>query len=122
MVRISGGWPRRGLVLLVLLVSFPLGSGRMVAARDEPDVAARVVAELGLAPAMLPPDLGQTQAHVYVSATGHTVSGQMLDYWRANGADAVYGNPVSEPFAAANGLYSQAFEAGVFQFNPDYLW
>ncbi|MDQ3043920.1 MAG: L,D-transpeptidase, partial [Chloroflexota bacterium] len=59
---------------------------------------------------------------VYVAATGHTVSGQMLDYWRANGADAVYGNPVSEPFAAANGLYSQAFEAGVFQFNPDYLW
>lgn len=34
----------------------------------------------------------------------------MLDYWRANGAASVYGNPVSEVFVASNGYYSQAFE------------
>ena len=31
----------------------------------------------------------------------------MLDYWRANGAEAVYGNPISEPFASPTG-FSQA--------------
>ncbi|HEU0165958.1 MAG TPA: L,D-transpeptidase, partial [Thermomicrobiales bacterium] len=45
----------------------------------------------------------------------------MLDYWRANGSAAVYGNPISEPFAAPNGLYSQAFERGIFQWNPNWL-
>jgi hypothetical protein len=44
----------------------------------------------------------------------------MLDYWRANGASAVYGNPISEVFAGSNGLFSQAFERGVFQYNPDW--
>jgi hypothetical protein len=113
---------RGGVLLLFLLVSLAPGAERAVARRAEPDLAARVATELGLASEMMPPDMGQSDLRVYVPATGHTLSGQMLDYWRANGADAVYGNPISEPFAAANGLYSQAFEAGVFQFNPDYVW
>jgi lipoprotein-anchoring transpeptidase ErfK/SrfK len=46
----------------------------------------------------------------------------MLDYWRANGAVSVYGLPISEPFAAPNGLYSQAFERGVFQWSPEWSW
>jgi hypothetical protein len=70
----------------------------------------------------LPPDLGQTDLQVYVEATGHTLRGSMLDYWRANGAAAIYGNPISEPFAAANGYYSQAFERGIFQYRPEYLY
>jgi len=69
----------------------------------------------------VPPDLGQTQLRVYVEATGHTVGGSMLDYWRATGASSVYGGPISEPFAAANGYYSQAFERGVFQYRPEVL-
>ena len=54
-------------------------------------------------------------------ATGHTLRGSMLDYWRANGGGAVYGNPISEPFASNDGYYSQAFERAVFQFRPEYV-
>ncbi len=70
----------------------------------------------------LPPDLGQAEKEVYVEATGHTLRGTFLDYWRANGAASVYGNPISEPFAAADGYYSQAFETAVFQYRPEYLY
>jgi lipoprotein-anchoring transpeptidase ErfK/SrfK len=70
---------------------------------------------------LIPPDMGQTTMQVFVSATGHSVSGTMLDYWRTTGSASGYGNPISEPFAASNGLYSQAFERGIFQYNPDWL-
>ncbi len=75
---------------------------------------------LGLPQSMLPPDFGQTTREVFIPETGHSVSGIMLDYWRANGASSVYGNPISEVFVASNGYYSQAFERGIFQFNPDW--
>ncbi len=70
----------------------------------------------------LPPDIGQSDIQVYIPATRHTLRGSMLDYWRANGGAAVYGNPISEPFAADNGYYSQAFEAAIFQYHPEYLY
>ena len=70
---------------------------------------------------LIPPDMGQTTLQVYVSATGHSVSGTMLDYWRTTGSASGFGNPISEPFAAPNGLYSQAFERGIFQYNPAWL-
>jgi lipoprotein-anchoring transpeptidase ErfK/SrfK len=70
----------------------------------------------------LPPDIGQSEYQVYVPETRHTLRGSMLDYWRANGAAAIYGNPISEPFAADNGYYSQAFEAAIFQYHPEYLY
>ena len=57
----------------------------------------------------LPPDLGQAAFQVFVPATSHTLRGYFLDYWRATGGVTVYGNPISEPFASADGLYSQAF-------------
>ena len=69
----------------------------------------------------LPPDRGQADVDVYVEATGHTLRGTFLDYWRANGAASVYGNPISEPFATSAGLYSQAFENGVFQYRAEFL-
>jgi lipoprotein-anchoring transpeptidase ErfK/SrfK len=75
---------------------------------------------LGLPDVMIPPDYGQTSMRVYIPETKHTISGTMLDYWRANGASSVYGNPISEVYAAPNGLFSQAFERGVFQYNPDW--
>ena len=46
----------------------------------------------------------------------------MLDYWRSQGAASVYGNPVSEPYGAKSGYYSQAFEGAIFQFRPEFLW
>ncbi len=70
----------------------------------------------------LPPDIGQSEIQVYIPETRHTLRGSMLDYWRANGAAAVYGYPISEPFAADNGYYSQAFEAAIFQYHPEYLY
>jgi hypothetical protein len=86
-----------------------------------PAVASNSLAEqLGLPEEMIPVDFGQTDLQVYVSATGHTVSGTMLDYWRTNGASSVYGNPISEVFAGTNGLFSQAFERGIFQYNPSW--
>lgn len=84
-----------------------------------PSVSANTLSEqLGLPEAMIPVDFGQTSIRVYVPETGHTVSGTMLDYWRANGASSVYGNPISEAYAAPNGRYSQAFERGVLQYDP----
>lgn len=70
----------------------------------------------------LPPDMGQAGRQVYIEATGHTLRGSMLDYWRANGADSVFGNPISEPFAASNGYYSQAFETIVLQYRSEVLY
>jgi lipoprotein-anchoring transpeptidase ErfK/SrfK len=67
-----------------------------------------------------PVEFGQTDLTVYVSQSQHTIGGMILDYWRANGEESVYGFPISEPFAAANGLYSQAFERGIFQYHPDW--
>lgn len=75
-----------------------------------------------LADVVLPSNLGQTDVQVFVPETGHTVRGSMLDYWRANGAAAVYGNPISEPFASADGYYSQAFERAVFQYRSEFLY
>lgn len=78
-------------------------------------------AEIGIPEENMPRYLGQSQIDAYVPATGHSVTGYMLDYWRANGADTIYGNPISQPFGASNQLYSQAFERGIFQYSPVWL-
>jgi hypothetical protein len=70
----------------------------------------------------LPGDLGQADFRVYIPETKHSLRGYFLDYWRANGAATVYGNPISEPYASGDGRYSQAFERGVFQYFPEYVW
>lgn len=103
----------RCALLIILIASSPPPAAETVANGS-------VAESLGLPEAMLPPDFGQTTRQVYVPKTGHSVFGTMLDYWRANGAASVYGNPTSEVFVASNGLYSQAFERGIFQFNPDW--
>jgi hypothetical protein len=70
----------------------------------------------------IPGDLGQSSVQVYVPQTQHTIRGYMLDYWRAQGSSTVYGNPVSEPYGAKSGYYSQAFEGAIFQFRPEFVW
>ena len=77
--------------------------------------------ELGIPEENMPRFLGQSQIDAYVPETGHSVTGYMLDYWRANGAETVYGNPISQPFGASNQLYSQAFERGIFQYSTVWL-
>jgi hypothetical protein len=104
------------LLTFAVIPLMPAGSAQVAAQEQQSNIVDQ------FAGIDLPPDMGQADFQVYVSATKHTIRGQMLDYWRANGATSVYGNPVSEPFAAANGLYSQAFERGVFQYLPEFLW
>jgi lipoprotein-anchoring transpeptidase ErfK/SrfK len=108
------------VAFLSALSTAPQFATTAMAAQTDPNASVEVVDQF--ANVILPPDMGQTSSQVYVSKTGHTIQGEMLDYWRANGAASVYGNPISEPFAAANGYYSQAFESGVFQFQPEYLY
>ena len=72
--------------------------------------------------AELPPAIGQPEFAVYVAETGHTLSGVFLDYWRATGENAMFGLPISEPFAARDGYYSQVFERGVLQYLPLKVW
>jgi hypothetical protein len=98
--------------LALTLVATPISTSR-VSAQENSNPLAGVE---------LPPDIGQSEYQVYVKASRHTLRGSMLDYWRANGASVVYGNPVSEPFGDANGLYSQAFEGAVFQYHSEYLY
>ncbi len=69
---------------------------------------------------ILPSDIGQSSIQVYSGKTRHSIRGLMLDYWRATGAEAVFGAPVSEPFASPTGYYSQAFENAVFEYHPEY--
>ena len=66
--------------------------------------------------------LGEAAFPVFVPETEHTVSGIFLDYWRATGADTVFGNPVSEPFTTADDRYLQVFERAVLEYRPEFLW
>ena len=105
-----------------------IAAGALIAAGLAPlpvtaNVPVASTAPEALAAVPLPPtDLGQADQQFYIPEAGHTISGIVVDYWRATGAEAVYGNPISEPFAAANGMYSQAFERGVLQFNVERSW
>ncbi len=86
------------------------------------EATANTTAE-ALASVPLPPtDLGQSTYQFFIPETGHTISGIVVDYWRATGGTTVYGNPISEPFAADNGLYSQAFERGILQYHLEDTW
>ena len=107
------------LVAALVLAVLPAGS-RTVAAQD---VAAPVDPALvdEFAGVELPGGWGESELQVFVKATGHTLLGTLLDYWRATGGAAVYGNPISEPFASEDGRYSQAFENAIFQYRPENL-
>ena len=86
-----------------------------------PPVAA-ADSSLGIPDSMIPGDFGQTNLQVFIPQTKHTIRGTMLDYWRANGSDTVYGNPITEAYGSADGYYSQAFERGIFRYLPDNAW
>jgi hypothetical protein len=66
--------------------------------------------------------IGESAQTVWVEATGHTMSSVLLDYWRATGRDELFGNPISEPFETPDGIWSQAMEAGIIQYLPEYMW
>jgi hypothetical protein len=117
---------RRWFVIAALVLIAPILAGISVTgvatAQDDDEEQAPASYWDATAGVEIPGELGQTPLHVYVPQTQHTVRGYMLDYWRAQGAASVYGNPVSEPYGAKSGYYSQAFEGAIFQFRPEYLW
>lgn len=91
-----------------------------LALADGDDVEYAAISYFGNAE--LPPEIGQANFSVYVEETGHTVSNVFLDYWRATGGEETFGAPISEPFAAPDGYYSQIFERGVLQYLPLMVW
>ena len=116
---------RRAWMLIAIFAMFvvpALGISQPVGAQDSDEEAAPGTYWDASLNAEIPGALGQTEMQVYVPQTGHTVRGYMLDYWRAQGASAVYGNPISESYGAKSGYYSQAFEGGIFQFRYEYVW
>src|SRR5918998_5552948 len=128
-----GRWQRGlSLALAVVLLAAPgmvLLSVEQARAQDDPLALAdgpQDTAEFAtisfLDNAELPPAIGQPDFAVYIEETGHTLSDVFLDYWRATGEDAMFGPPISEPFATPDGYYSQIFERGVLQYLPSLVW
>lgn len=109
--------------LLAIVVAAAMAVPALTAMSPVDTVAQEAPASLEqFANVTLPPDLGQASIQVFVPETGHTLRGYFLDYWRANGAASTYGYPISEPFESADGLYSQAFQNGIFQFRYELIW
>ncbi len=126
-----GRW-QRGVTLALgaLLLGAPI-AGLLTAtparAQDDPlalasGEAAEFAAISFLDNAELPPAIGQPDFAVYIEESGHTLGDVFLDYWRATGAEAMFGLPISEPFATDDGYYSQVFERGVLQYLPSLVW
>ena len=74
-------------------------------------------------PALAPFESTDTRA--YFPATQHSLSGDFLHYWRANGGLAVFGYPLSEPFAEVSPTdgrtYTvQYFERNRFESHPEH--
>lgn len=118
------------MVMTALLLGAPLASllstSPALAQDDALALAAPDQAEFAaisfLGNAELPPEVGQANFSVYIDETGHTLGDIFLDYWRATGAEAMFGLPISEPFASKDGYYSQVFERGVLQYLPPMVW
>ena len=67
-------------------------------------------------PRFMPP--AEDAARVAFAETGYNLTGQFLNFWRANGGLPVLGYPIS-PIRAANGAVSQSFERGQLELHPD---
>ena len=113
------------LALLAPMASMPIAQPAL--AQDDPlaladgdEIEYAAISFLGNAE--LPPAIGQPDFAVSIEETGHSLGDVFLDYWRATGEDAMFGLPISEPFAAPDGYYSQVFERGVLQYLPSMVW
>ena len=99
------------MALAAVLLSGPLAGPLTVATTMAQDdaLAQSTGEEMELAAisymgnAELPPVVGQADFSVYIPETGHTISDVFLDYWRATGEEAMFGLPISEPFATEDG-------------------
>jgi hypothetical protein len=56
-----------------------------------------------------------TTTSLYFPATGHTLSGELLVFWRSHGGQGVLGLPISQVYRAKNGDGStRAYEMQLF--------
>lgn len=124
-------WPQGAASALVAVLISTLAAGLLpggaALAQDDPLALAdgdvvEYAAISFFGNAEMPPAVGQAEFSVYIAASGHTISNVFLDYWRATGGEATFGLPISEPFAAPDGYYSQVFERGVLQYLPPLVW
>lgn len=104
--------------LLLPRTGGPPGRGAKIA----PGAGAQELVVVGDDGRARPQSIGETEVTVWVEPTGHTMSGILLDYWRATGRDRFFGNPISEPFETADGVWSQVMERGAIQFVPELAW
>jgi hypothetical protein len=70
------------------------------------------------------PPAPDTDTRVYFAATGHTLGGGFLAYWRANGGLPIFGFPISEEFTERSPIdgkdYTvQYFERNRFEYHPE---
>jgi hypothetical protein len=63
------------------------------------------------------PFFPSTDTNVYFGATGHSVGGPFLTFWRAHGTEALLGYPLSESFKDDGSEY-QWFERGRLEWHP----
>lgn len=68
-------------------------------------------------PSFLPASTADTGCDFFV-ATGHEICGHFLNYWESNGALAIFGYPLSDPFTEG-GLTVQYFERARFEWHPE---
>lgn len=54
----------------------------------------------------------------FFAPTGHQICNHFLNYWESNGALAIFGYPLSEPFTE-NGFIVQYFERARFEWHPE---
>ncbi len=116
------GWRAFGQLAGSTLLAIGLLATGLNAPAVEASTPENMTGEALAAVPVPPADLGQSTYQFFIPESGHTISGVVVDYWRATGGAAVYGNPISEPFAAENGLYSQAFERGILQYHLELTW
>ncbi len=109
-----------GLLAALLPAPAALAQDDALAQANGEEIEFAAISYLGNAE--LPPELGQASFSVYIDETGHTLSGVFLDYWRATGEEAMFGLPISEPFATEDGEYVQIFERGMLQYLPLMVW
>ncbi len=54
----------------------------------------------------------------YVGDTGHLISGPFLNFWKARGGTATFGNPISEEYNQ-NNFQVQLFEKALLEYHPN---
>lgn len=97
------------LVMLAATLVLPLTTHRVDAAPAAPQPSIpSAAAQVDWAP----------PSTVYIPATGHSIDGVFLSYWRANGGTSAFGNPITAELTV-NGRIVQYYEYARFEYWPE---